>query len=274
MNFGLIKIGKTGWSKLRFHLMILLVVSMVSFFCAPRLADAAGQPGPDKEAILKEARGVLDRDQVGPKGWGEAISHLEGYAPQFPGEVRFPLYLAEAYYRLADPEADVAREYPYYEKTETYAKKVLELDPGRVEGRYWYGLALLKKAQKQGGVGAYFIVREGIKELEKVRQALPAYDYAGAARVLGLLYCVAPKWSPFGDLDKSIRLAQEATRLAPGYPLNRLYLADAYKKRGDKEAAIREYKQVLADAAKLPAPQAEDFAQSARTSLRDLGHPI
>lgn len=274
MNYGLFKIGKTRRSKLRLHLRILLAVAMLSFSFLPILAGASGQPSPDKEDVLQEARRVLDRNEVGPKELRETISHLEGCAPQFPGEVRFPLYLAEAYYRLADPEADIAREYPYYEKTEIYAKKVLKMDSGRVEGRYWYGLALLKKAQKKGGVGAYFAAKEGIKELEKVRKALPAYDYAGASRVLGLLYCLAPKWTPFGDLDKSIQLAQEATRLSPDYPLNRLYLADAFKKRGNKDAAIREYKQVLAGAAKLPAPQAEDFAQLARASLLSLGHTI
>ncbi len=274
MNLTSFEIDKTVRSRRRLHFWILLVILMFSLSFLPVLAGAAGRPGPDKEALLQEARGVMDRDQVSAKGLREVISLLEGYAPQFPGEARFPLYLAEAYYRLADPQADVSREFHYYERTATYARKVLEMAPNRIEGHYWSGLALLKKAQKNGGVGAYFVVKEGIRELEKVRQALPIYDHAGASRVLGLLYCLAPKWSPFGDLDKSIKLAEEATRLAPDYPLNRLYLADAYKKRGDKEAAIRGYKKLLADSARLPAPQAEGFSQQARASLRSLGHPI
>ena len=84
-------------------------------------------------------------------------------------------------------------------------------------------------------------MRQGIAELEKVRRELPAYDGAGASRVLGLLHCLAPGWTPFGNINKSIELEKEAVRLAPDYALNRLYLANAYAKRGDREAAIREY---------------------------------
>lgn len=273
MNFGLAKISKTGLSCRRLGVGVLLMILSLLLSVSSSPASADRQISNQKQAILLEARSRLDQEPRNPKKLREAISLLEGYAPQFPDEVRFPLYLAEAYYCLADPEADVNREFPYYEKAETYAHKVLEMNPNRAEGHYWYGLALLKRAQKQGGVSAYFVAKKGIKELETVRQAMPSYDHAGASRVLGLLYCLAPQWTPFGDLNKSIRLAQEATSLAPDYPLNRLYLANAYKKRGDKDAAIREYQKLLADAAYLPARQAEGFSQQAIDNLRSLGHP-
>jgi predicted Zn-dependent protease len=270
VNFGSSEINQTGRHSRLLGLGVLLMIFSLMFSVLSSPADNL----PSKQTILQEARCRLDQEPVNPKKLQEAISLLEGYAPKFPDELRFPLYLSEAYYRLADPEADVAREFPYYEKTATYAQKVLEMDPNRTEGHYWYGLALLKRAQKKGGISAYFDAKKGIKELETVRQALPSYDHAGASRVLGLLYCLAPQWTPFGDLDKSIRLAQEATHLAPDYPLNRLYLADAYKKRGDKAAAAREYQKILANATKLPHPQAEGFSQQARASLRSLGYPI
>jgi tetratricopeptide (TPR) repeat protein len=113
-------------------------------------------------------------------------------------------------------------------------------------------------------------VKEGIRELEKVRKSMPGYDHAGASRVLSLLYCLAPGWSPFGNLDKSIELGKEATRLAPNYGLNRLYLAEAYQKRGDKQAAIREYRAILTASAKMPGKQTDGFSQQARLKLRSL----
>jgi hypothetical protein len=250
---------------------IFLAIFWLSFPVAPLLANAAGQSLPPKEAILQEARRCIDQNHSNPEKLRGTISLLEGYAPKFPDEVRFPLYLAEAYYRLADPSAKVDREFPYYEKTELYAQQVLEMDPNRPEGRYWHGLFLLKKAQKRG-ISAYFIVKEGIKELEKVRKAKPAYDHAGASRVLGLLYCLAPSWSPFGDLDKSVKLAEETTHIAPDYVLNRLYLADAYKKRGNTEAAVREYLKVMADSSLHPGN--EGFSLRAQAMLQALGHPI
>jgi tetratricopeptide (TPR) repeat protein len=225
------------------------------------------------EAVLKEARATLDQDPPNPAKLRQTVSVLESYQAQFPHEVRFPLFLAEAYYRLADPSGDISKEFVYFEKTGFYAQQVMAMDPSRTEAHYWHGLFLLRKAQKLGGIRAFFIVRRGIAELEKVRQAVPTYDHAGASRVLGLLYCLAPGWTPFGNLDKSIALGKEATRLDPDYMLNRLYLADAYKKRGDKEDAIREYQAILDALGNGPEEEAQDFSERARTMLRELGIP-
>jgi len=261
------------WNRGRWGLGILVVV-LVLAFAAPSFATIAPvKKISTKEAVLREVKGLIDHNHLNKEKLRQAISLLEGYRRQFPNDIRFPLYLAEAYYLLADPAADVSREYPYYEKSEAYAEQVLAMDPSSPEGHYWHGLFLLKKAQKRGLTG-YFIVKEGIRELEKVRKEKPEYDHAGASRVLGLLYCLAPGWTPFGDLDKSIALGKEATRLAPNYPLNHLYLANAYKKQGDTAAAIREYKEILSASAKTPGKQEVDCSGQARLMLRSLGIPI
>ena len=83
-----------------------------------------------------------------------------------------------------------------------------------------------------------------------------------------------PGWTPFGDLDKSIKLGKEATHLAPDYALNHLYLANAYKKRGDNEAAIREYRTILSASAKRTGKQEVDCSDQARAMLQSLGKPI
>jgi tetratricopeptide (TPR) repeat protein len=235
------------------------------------LAKDTGSPPATLDAVLAAAHADLARDQPDPAKLRRAIALLEGYKSQYPQEIRLPLYLAEAYYRLADPGAEISREFVLYEKTGAYAEEALALDPGRAEAHYWRGLFFLKKAHRQGGLKAFFIVKQGIAELEKVRQALPAYDHAGASRVLGLLYFLAPGWTPFGNLDKAIALEEESTRLAPDCSLNRLYLANAYKKRGDKEAAIREYQAILTASARRTQNQAEDISQQARANLRELG---
>jgi tetratricopeptide (TPR) repeat protein len=250
-----------------------LVIMIISLSLTAPLALAGATRPADKEAILKKAKKLIEQEPPNRQNLLEALSLLQGYRAQFPQEVRFPLYMAEAYYRLADPAADVNREFSYYEKTGQYAKKVMEMDPNRVEAHYWYGLFLLKEAQKRGLRG-YFAVKAGIRELEKVRQSKPAYDHAGASRVLGLLYCLAPGWSPFGNLDKSIELGKEATRLAPNYMLNRLYLADAYQKRGDRQAAIKEYREILTLSAKTPGKLADGLSQQARLKLHSLDAPM
>ena len=225
----------------------------------------------DLETILHKAHADITQDRPGPGRLEGAIALLQKEQARFPQESRFPLYLAEAYYRLADAEADLAMEYGRYEKTGAYAAEALRLNPGGVEAHYWHGLFLLRKAQQQGGIRAYLTVRQGIAALERVRRERPDYDEAGACRVLGLLYCLAPGWTPFGNLNKSIELEKEAVRLAPNYVLNRLYLANAYAKQGDRDAAVREYQTIIAASADQPEKMSREFAEQARVKLRDLG---
>lgn len=203
-----------------FEIRIILASLLLFSFTQPLLAARDSQPSPSKEAILQEARGLMNQEHL-----RQAISLLESNSPQFPEEVQFPLYLAEAYYRLAND----AQGSPYYEKTESYAQKALHME-NRPEAHYWYGLALLKKAEKKGGIGAISIVKEGIRELNIVRQTAPTFDHAGASRVLSQVYGQAPRWTPFGDKEKSLSLAQEAVRLAPDYPENRKVLEDVSKR--------------------------------------------
>jgi tetratricopeptide (TPR) repeat protein len=275
VNHGILKIWQ-AWrnqGRIRGGVGILLAISFLALPMSPLAANTAVHELSEKDAVLRAARGLIDQGHNNPMKLRQAITLLEGYKPQFPPEIKFPLYLAEAYYRLADPKAEVSREFPYYEKSDTYAREVLAMDPNGAPGHYWHGLVLLKEAQKRG-ISGYFLVKEGIRELEKVRRDQPAYDHAGASRVLGLLYCLAPSWTPFGNLNKSIELGQESTRLAPDYALNRLYLANAYKKKGNKAAAMREYQAILTAAANMPGSQAQGLSNEARTMLRALGEPI
>jgi tetratricopeptide (TPR) repeat protein len=248
-------------------ILAILVCNSVARAAKP----ASHQGAPAMEASLQEARTALDNSNATPEQLRQVIDNLEKQRAKFPHEYQFPLYLAEAYYRLANPDADVNREFPTYEKTEKYAREAMALEPNRPEANYWYGLFLLKKAQKQGGIGAYSIVKKGIAELEKVRCAMPTYDHAGAARVLGLMYLTAPGWTPFGNVKKAVELESEATRQAPDYILNRLYLANALNKQGDKNSAIKEYREVLTAAEKEPGQDAKKIAAEARNQLQALG---
>jgi tetratricopeptide (TPR) repeat protein len=272
------QIGITETVKAVYHqsravtaLAFLFIFLSVSLTVGSSMANIIAKNQSKMDAVLEEAYADIGQDNPDPAKLRQAIALLEANKAQYPQEIRFPLYLAEAYYRSADPGADVNREYHNYEKTGSCAEQALALDPSRAEAHYWHGLFLLRKAHKQGGIGAFFTVRKGIAELEQVRRTMPAYDHAGASRVLGLLYYLAPGWTPFGSLTKSIAMEEEATRLAPDFSLNRLYLANAYKKQGDKEAAIREYQAILNGPADVPAHGASDISEQARTNLRELG---
>lgn len=241
------------------------------------LASAASQTGAPAvrapEAALKQAL-VRVRSEGNDKGRiREAISLLERLAPKFPDDIRIPLYLAEAWYRLADPERDVHKEFPVYEKAGAYAREVLQRDASRAEALYWHGLVLLKTAEKAGPLRAYGLARKGIRELQRVRREMPAYDHGGASRVLALLYYTAPVWTPFGDVDRSVAFAEEAVRIDPGYPLNRFYLANAYRRQGVREAAIHEYRMLLAMSSGPEGGPWQDIREEAGRALTTLGAP-
>ncbi|MEJ2723330.1 MAG: tetratricopeptide repeat protein [Deltaproteobacteria bacterium] len=224
--------------------LFFLVFLLFAVLWAAR-AGAATEAEQQKESVLSHARALMDQDERNRSNMSMAVSILKKSAKKFSDDVRFPLYLAEAYYRMVDPLEKIETAYPFFEKTGSYAQKAINIDPNRLEAHYWYGLFLLRKAQHVSIFQAYFVTKQGIAELEKVRQSLPAYDHGGASRVLSLLHLKAPGWSPFGDLDKAVRFAEQATQLDPEYLLNRLYLAEAYQRRGDKEAAIRECREIL-----------------------------
>jgi tetratricopeptide (TPR) repeat protein len=276
MKFAKISINQTvkavhHQSRAIVALAILFIFLSMSLSVGSSVASIIDKNQSKMDAILQEAYADIGQDNPDPAKLRQAIALLEANKPLYPQEIRFPLYLAEAYYRSADPSADINREYVIYEKTGFYAEQALALDPSRAEAHYWHGLFLLRKAHKQGGISAFFIVRRGIAELEQVRRTMPAYDHAGASRVLGLLYYLAPGWTPFGSLTKSIAMEEEATRMAPDFSLNRLYLANAYKKQGDKDAAIREYQAILTGSDDMTAHGANDISEQARSNLRELG---
>ena len=126
----------------------------------------------------------------------------------------------------------------------------------------------LKKYYEKKGWPAgphIFVAEDGINQLEKVRQQMPEYEHGGASRTLGLLYTKAPGWSPFGDRGKAVFFAKESTKLAPEYLLNRVYLAEAYQKDGNKKAAIQELQKILSNS-----PTNNPLREKARIMLAEI----
>lgn len=270
-EYHLIKKKRIRFSLRRGACFIFAAVFIMLFAAQPaRCGHSAGEAA-KKEAVLKRASRLIHSDETDRKNMQKAVELLESFFKEFPRDKQFPVYLAEAYYRAANPEQDIDRTYPYFQKAGDYAQVALELDPDCIEAHYWNGLFLLRKAQKTNIFSAYFVAREGIHELERVRDVMPGYDHAGASRTLGLLYAKAPEWSPFGDREKALRLAEETTRIAPNYLLNRVYLAEAYGILGKRQAAVRQWHKVLAATFLAPGQPVENpFKKKARNMIRRL----
>jgi hypothetical protein len=99
------------------------------------------------------------------------------------------------------------------------------LEPTCAPAHYYLGLNLGQQAR------VYLLKGLGIvSEMEKVfltaRKLDPRFDYAGSDRALGLLYHQAPGWPiSLGSPSKASRHLNEAVRLHPNYPGNRIALA-------------------------------------------------
>jgi len=253
-------------------MLLFLVAALISVFCPDSSGFAdAGRWVEKKGDVLRKARALLDKDELNRGNMRKAAAILESNLSLFPKEIRFPLYLAEAYNRMADPDGKIEDTFSLFRKSGFYAKKVLEAAPNMTEAHYWHGLYLLRKAQKKGIFGGYSITKKAIEEIEEVREALPSYDHGGASRVLAILYFTAPGWTPFGDIDRAVCLGEEAARLAPDYLLNRMYLARAYEKRGNKASAVAQYRKILSACSDAPDRHGDTrFAEEARRRLNKL----
>ncbi len=132
-------------------------------------------------------------------------------------------------------------------------------NPDRVEGHYWYAInvGLLADADRLYGVKA---VEEMQTSLQRAIEIDEKYDEAGPLRVMGILLVRAPG-PPVssGSPRKGLRFLQRAVALAPDYPENQLYLAEALQATGKIDEARAALHKVI-DAPALSGRQAESEA--------------
>jgi hypothetical protein len=253
----------------RFLLPLLLTPLMAAHLLMVPATSAGAGPTEtaspsDQSAILQQARKLLQKADDEPGAARQAAALLTPLAEAGPPSAEVSLLLAEAWYRVADAGQDMEKSYPLFEKAGHYAESALKADPQQWGGYYWLGLSELRKAQKVGGFLAYFITRNAIEDLQKVCGNEPEYDFGGAPRVLCHLYQVAPSWTPFGDIDRSIAYCQQAVQVAPDFALNHFYLAQSYLRANKKAAAVAQLRKVIA---LRPNP----LVDQAREKLKSLG---
>lgn len=130
-------------------------------------------------------------------------------------------------------------------------KKAVELEPERIEGHYYLAALHGFNAQTQRGGDVKPLVQLMISEGDIAAKLDERFDSGGPHRLLGTLYARAP--APpvaVGDPEKAVTHLQKAVALAPDYPPNQMYLAEALiadERYPDAEAAIQTTRKLLAD---------------------------
>ena len=157
--------------------------------------------------------------------------------------------IARSYFFLGDalPEADEMRDRhrEMGEQGMPYAKKALGVNPGGIEGHYYYALCI---AEYSIGISIVKALAKGLgpeyeKHVGRAMEIDRLYDGAGPLRAMGRYWYKLP-W-PKRDIKKSIQYLKEAAAAAPFSMRGRVYLAESYLKEDDKVQAQAELRRAL-----------------------------
>lgn len=187
-------------------------------------------------------------------------SYLEADAryKREPKGVEAAWQFGRACFDLADISTNSTERAKVAEKGIAACNQALAQNPALAVAHYYLGMNLGELAQTRG-LTALKLVDQMEKEFELARTSDEHLDYAGPDRNLGMLYRDAPSWISIGSKSKAKKHLLRAVELAPGYPENRLNLAEGYVKWSDRNGARREVKAL------------EELWPRARTNFAGIG---
>jgi tetratricopeptide (TPR) repeat protein len=158
-----------------------------------------------------------------------------------PKSVEAAWQFGRACFDLADFSTNSTERAEIAEKGIAACKQALSQNASLAIAHYYLGMNLGELAQTRG-LSALKLVDQMEKEFELARTSDEHLDYAGPDRNLGMLYRDAPSWISVGSKSKARKHLLRAVELAPGYPENRINLAEGYLKWSDHNGARRELK--------------------------------
>jgi tetratricopeptide (TPR) repeat protein len=150
---------------------------------------------------------------------------------------------ARACFDLADIATNKTERAVIAERGIAASRQLVTRAPNLAAARYYLGMNLAQLAQTKS-LGALKLVNQMEREFTLVRELDEQFDFAGADRNLGLLYRDAPAIGSIGSRTKARQHLRRAVEIAPQYPENRLNLAEACLKWGDRTGARGELKAV------------------------------
>ena len=144
--------------------------------------------------------------------------------------------------------------------------------PERVAGHLYTAICagLLAKARP---TEADTMMAHVVEAAEKAILRDPDFGHGEARRVLGAIYLYAPSWpSGVGDIDEAMAVLEGVATAHPEDPSNLFYLAEAYRRAGDRQKAVALYKRVLkAPKEGIWALEGPQYRADARAHLIELG---
>ena len=117
-----------------------------------------------------------------------------------------------------------------------FAERAVDLEPERPDGHYWLGVNNGKVGEVRGVLKSLFLVKPIKAAMNKVIELDRSYEDGGPDRVLGRVYFKLPGFAG-GSKDKSIEHLLKSLEYGPNDPVTRLYLAETYLSKKEKEKA-------------------------------------
>jgi tetratricopeptide (TPR) repeat protein len=220
------------------------------------------------EAELAYARGGLE-------GYKQAIELYEKALAENPNSYEANWKCARAYREYGDEAKSQKIEgwkdicAKYGKSGMQYAQKAVELDPGKPDGHYYYGLNVGIYAD---GVSVFTALAEGLKNktqtsFEKTYEINKMYKDAGPMLSLGRFWAVLP-W-PMRDRKKSLQYYREyqATEYFADNLEAHFYVGEVLYQIGGKEKKA-EAKGLLEKAAQSDDPYFRDKAQELLAKIK------
>jgi hypothetical protein len=135
---------------------------------------------------------------------------------------------------------------------------------------YWLAVAIGLQARERPSTAPDGIPKM-LELLATAEAAAPALERGGPARVAALVLLRAPGW-PFGpgDIEAGLEAARRAMGIDPVHPPNRLALAEALLRSGDRHGAEAEARAAAEAARASDDPDAADWVRDAERLLQSL----
>lgn len=200
--------------------------------------QVAQTAGPSLSETLRTFDQDWDDRRHDPAVVKQQQATLEALLKQHGEKYELTWRMARHYWWLADGEPEGPKMERLARTGWDWGLKAVKSNPKSVEGQLWTAVCI---GQYSLAIGILRALANGLEGefnlyLDKSIQLDRTYSGAAPLRTKGNYWMSLP-W-PKRDLDKALKLLQEALKIEPHGTRSRLYLAEALEKSGDKKAAL------------------------------------
>ncbi len=155
--------------------------------------------------------------------------------------------LSQAMYWLGEYAAEKEHQEDFFGEGVEYGREAVRLEPDVAASHLWYAANLGSHGMVRGIMASLSYMGDLEKHGRIALGLDESYMYGAPLRLLGRFYHKAPGF-PLGpgNTRKAIEMLERAVEVGPEFPLNHLWLADAYLSRRKRQEARDLLEQILA----------------------------